>query len=558
MRIKLIIIAVVTAIFIGVLWWLLAMWGQTQLETELEEAQKAYEAGYNDRMIEQLEMAVARDPDSISTLQVQARLLDGIENAGCLPVYERLSGLQPDDITAFRDWMGALVRYGRLDEARSIYEKFEAAGPPLGGTASFSRLGADLAGTAQDENARLAYLREAYERAPDDAEVGVELSRAETQVLPAADLSATVRRLDSLLGRDQVRVEAAALLLQIETALGDKQRLQSAAQRVWDAGAGDVSMRLLALEAFYDLNREDFEQRLKELIIEEQRNVPALTSIFNWLLARGENELIIELAMEDKAVMNINRPPVANRVAEAMVQTDQLKALRAYNSRVDWTGAEGFASLLPPLTLTLDREEARDVPNPAFTRWLSSAALPQLREVLPVTARLGFEREEVAILQEIIRDDPWDRSAYDQLYALFKGRSDTLAMLRLLQEERENFPQDRDLSSEYAWIAMVLDVDRRGAERIAQLNYSYDPENPAYQICWAFALCKSREPAKALEVLGRVDPLGVRGQLVKAYACRLLDDKEGYEQALQGVDMDALLPEERKFVQSARPLPKDD
>ncbi|MGE9292362.1 MAG: hypothetical protein ACQKBW_01995, partial [Puniceicoccales bacterium] len=163
-----------------------------------------------------------------------------------------------------------------------------------------------------------------------------------------------------------------------------------------------------------------------------------------------------------------------------------------------------------------------------------------------------------AILQEIIRDDPWDRSAYDQLYALFRDRKDTLAMLRLLQEERENFPQDRDLSSEYAWIAMVLDVDRRGAERIAQLNYSHDPENPAYQICWAFALCKSREPAKALEVLGRVDPLGVRGQLVKAYACRLLDDKEGYEQALRGVDMDALLPEERKFVQSARPLPKDD
>ncbi|MGE9291986.1 MAG: tetratricopeptide repeat protein, partial [Puniceicoccales bacterium] len=394
MRIKLIIIAVVTAIFIGVLWWLLAMWGQTQLETELEEAQKAYEAGYNDRMVEQLEMAVARDPDSINTLQIQARLLDAIENAGCLPVYEHLSELQPDDITAFRDWMGALVRYGRLDEARSIYEKFEAAGPPLGGTASFSRLGADLAGTARDENARLAYLREAYERAPDDAEVGVELSRAETQVLPAADLGATVQRLDSLLGQDQVRVEAAALLLQIETALGDKQRLQSAAQRVWDAGAGEVSMRLLALEAFYDLNREDFEQRLKKLIIEEQRNVPALTSIFNWLLARGENELIISLAMEDKAVMNINRPPVANRVAEAMVQTDQLKALRAYNSRVDWTGAEGFASLLPPLTLTLDREEARDVPNPAFTRWLSSAALPQLREVLPVTARLGFEREE--------------------------------------------------------------------------------------------------------------------------------------------------------------------
>ncbi|MDP0498149.1 MAG: hypothetical protein Q7Q73_18255 [Verrucomicrobiota bacterium JB024] len=558
MRKKLIIIAVIAVLLIAGLWSALGWINRQQQAGALVKAREAYENGNPDRMVDLLAEAVAMDPDNLIALETQARLLDTVGNAGCVPVYQHLSRLQPGDYEALKTWLGAMVRYERAGDALVAYRELAGSGNELAGTPAFSLLGAELAFAAGDKQTALAYLREAYERNPDDAQTALRLCVAEAETLSRDELQPTMQRLDGLLAQPEVRAEAAALLLEMERQLGDTAAERATAERIWTVGRDDIGARLLALQVFYELDRPLFEQKLRQLITDNQRDVPALTAIFDWLLDHNENDLIITLAQEDSAVMNLNRPPVANRVAEAMIRTDQLKALRSYNSKVDWTGAEGFASLLPPLTRTLDRVEARNYPNPAFTRWLGAATLPQLREVLLVTQRLGFEKEEAAILQEIIRDEPWDRDAYLQLYALRERNRDSLGMLKLLQEARANFPQDRDIGDEYAWMAMVLDVERRQAEGVALRNFSYDPENTDYRVTWALAQCMKGEPDKALTTLDELKELPLRGKLAQSLAYRLLGQEAEARSALAGVDVDALLPEERKLVLESRPLPQDE
>ncbi len=559
MRKKLIITVVIVAVLIGGVWALVGWFNRSQQTDLLQRARSDYEAGHRDWMVDHLNEALALDPDDLEALQAQAELLDKIEDPACVGVYRRLSELQPENFEALSAWLGALVRYDRTADAVSAYERVATSGSPLAGTAAFSRLGANLAQAAGDAETNLRYLREAYARDPQNGETAFDLSVAEVRVLPVEELGPTMKRLEGLLSDPEVRNQAAMLLLEMQSKLGDDEALMATAERIWEAGYDDVNFRLFALEAYYRLDRELFDQRLALLLEQEQRDNQDLTKVFDWLLAHEEYDTIIKTAnAEGMQMSNLLRPPVANRVAEAMVLSDQLKALRAYNAKVDWTGAEGFASLLPPLARTLDREEARTAPNPAFTRWLGSATLPQLREVLPVTQRLDFERERAAILQEIIRDEPWDRDAYVQLYALREANRDSLGMLKLLQESRINFPQDRAIRDEFAWVAMVLNVDRRDAEQLALKNYSYDPTDPQYRVTWALAQCLQGEPAKALELLEPMEGLSLRGQLVKALAYRLLGQMDAATEVLDGIEMDELLPEERRLVLESRPLPRDE
>ncbi|MBC2594363.1 hypothetical protein H5P28_08850 [Ruficoccus amylovorans] len=559
MRKKLIITIVILAVIVAGLWSILGWYKGEQQADLLRQAQVDYEAGHRDWMIDRLREALALAPNNLEALATQARLLDAVDDPACLNAYRRLSELQPADQEALTAWLAALVRYERTSEAIEVYEQMAGGKSPLAPTAGFSRLGANLAGSAGDTAAQLRYLREAYQRDPEDVETGLGLSLAEAQSLPVAELAPTQARLAKLLDRPEVRTQAAALLLAIEAQAGDQAALQASAEHIWELGYDDVELRLLALDAFYQIDRELFEKKLALLLDREQRDNESLTAIFDWLLAHEEYDTIIRMATEEGASMgNLKRPPVANRVVEAMILTDQLKALRRYNAGVAWTGAEGFASLLPPLVSTLDREKARDFPNPSFTRWLAVATLPQLREILPVTERLDFPAERAAILQEIIRDDPWDREAYRQLYAMRSAERDSLGMLKLLQEERANFPQDREIADEYAWITLVLNVDRRGSEQIAKLNFSSDPTDPEFRVTWALAQCLSKDPTAALKTLEPLKEPGVRARLVKALAYRLLDDKAASDEVLAGEDMANLLPDERRLVLESRPLPKDD
>lgn len=522
----------------------------------LRQAQQAYEEGDYKAMAMLLGEASTLDPDNLEAIATEARLYDAVGRVEAVDAYARLYQAQPDDFESLQNWLEALVRFDRASEALSVYWSLtspDVQTPAFTQTVGFSILGAELAKAAGEDTAILTYLREAYERAPGDPLRALALSAWEATVLPPDELGPTAERLYDLLGNTAVRSDAAAALADIYRKQGNVDSLQAMAERLWEYGTRDIDARMLALNAFYETGRTDlYREKLATLIKEQERRSIAMARILAWLLEKEEYDTVIETALADETRLHFKRPPIAPVVAEAMIHANRLEDLRDYTETAEWTGEEGFGAMLNPLLETMSREKAQRFPNPEFNRWLRNAHIDEIQELLDVAVRLDMVREQESMLAEIIDRQPWERAGYDRLYALREARKDALGMYKLLDEAQRNFPGDRDLLNNHAYLALVLDIDRRAAVRVAEENFNHDPDNSEYRATQALALCMLRRPAKALDLLYVMDELPPRAMVTQALAHRMLDEREQHDDMLMELDPDIMLPAEWRMVIGTR------
>ncbi len=515
----------------------------------LERAQQAYQEGENDLMVMLIEEAVALDSDNVEAHIAAAKLLEAVGDPRVVMNYGSIAFLSPEDYQAFMDWMLAVEKYESPRSAYNAYLNYEQQGfGKLEQGATLARFGATLALKVEDFPAALAYLRRAVELEPENQRYALDLAELEAEVLPVAELAPTVTRLQELIEDEQLRSEAAIALLGLYERTGNESGLRETAVQLWKYGEYDLSSRLHALDALYEVDREAYAAKLALLLEEQERRPVALARILSWLNEHGEYDAVVAAATAPDARLHFKRPPLSPLVAEAMVHANELNALAEYYPQADWTGEEGFGFLLYPLTETRNRERQATFPNPRLNRWLRSARPDDLRELLEAARRMDFVQEQEWILENIIEREPWEREAYDELIALLSAKKASVAEYKVLARARQNFPRDRELANEYAYLSLVLDMGRLEAVEISEDNFNHDPDNRDYRDTQAMALCMLRRPAKAIDLLYGYEPLSPRGMVTKALAHRMLAESEAQKELIMQLDPEVMLPEEWKLV----------
>ncbi|MEM9226513.1 MAG: hypothetical protein AAGA45_00960 [Verrucomicrobiota bacterium] len=529
-------------------------WEQYQTRQLSDQAEYAFQNGDFALMQEQLEAALERSPNSIELWQLAADLFASSDSAREVEARRWLHENDPGDLEKLEAWLRALQHSGRAEEALAAYRKLaEESNSPHAEKESFLRLGAELAVAAGNK----PYAIECYRLLADPAS---QLARSglELESLPQNTWGPVIARLERLLAQAELRAEAFRLLVEAHRARGQDAALLALGDRLWETNEDRLAARLLALQAYQAADEERFAARVEELLQEHARRSIALASILESLNALEAYDFVIAAGTAEDAGRQYRQSPLAQYVAEAFILSGRFKELSAYASGVDWAGELGFASMIRPLIETQAMNKANAFPSPEFNRWLRGATLAQLQEHYETAQRLGMKREQEWLLRELVQREPWNRESWDRLYALLAEQKDAVEMFKLLEQMTENFPRDRSLQNEHAYLALVLDMGRLDAVRASERLFTDDPENIDYRTTQALALCMLRRPALALDLLFGYEPLPHRGQVAISLAYRMLAEENAHESSLMQLNPDVTLPEEWRMVIGSQHLNTDD
>ncbi|MEM8549267.1 MAG: hypothetical protein AAGF10_00605 [Verrucomicrobiota bacterium] len=529
-------------------------WEQYQTQQLALEAEYAFQNGDFVAMEEFLDAALERAPDSAELWQSAVELFAGSGSVREVEARRWLYEDEPDNYERLEAWLRILVRSGRADEAFAAYRnRLDEGGSPYADTEPFLHLGAELALAVGDTD----YAIERYRLLADPASQ-LARSRLELETLPLDAWGPVIKRLERLLTQAKTRAAAFALLVEAYQALGQDAALLALGDQLWETREDRLAARLLALEAYQAADEERFNGRVDELLQEHARRLIALANILETLIMLEAYDWVIAAGTSPDAGRQYRQSPLAQYVAEAFILTGRFEELSDYASSVDWAGETGFASMIQPLIKTRAMTKAKAFPSPEFNRWLRGATLVQLQEQVETARRLGLKREQEWLLRELVQREPWNRTTWDDLYTLLVEQKDAIEMFKLLEQMTENFPRDRTLQNEHAYLALVLDMGRLDAVRASEQLFASEPENIDYRTTQALALCMLRRPALALDLLFGYEPLPHRGQVAISLAYRMLAEDDAHESSLMQLDPDDTLAEEWRMVIGSQHLNTDE
>ncbi len=184
----------------------------------------------------------------------------------------------------------------------------------------------------------------------------------------------------------------------------------------------------------------------------------------------------------------------------------------------------------------------------------SAARSPaQLGILAEYALKMGLHERARDALWRLTTDPAVARGAFEQLVLLEERSGRTVELWEVLGTMEAAFPADPAVASDLAYIDALLDRDVAGAVASARELVERYPRHLPYRVSLAAALMRSGSPAEALAVL---QPLEVdwlaqrpRWRVVVAWVASGNDAPAQARAALEGVDLTALLPEERALAE---------
>lgn len=142
--------------------------------------------------------------------------------------------------------------------------------------------------------------------------------------------------------------------------------------------------------------------------------------------------------------------------------------------------------------------------------------------------------------------------ATQRLFGIYESERNAGGLLRVSKKQLDLEPNNIGRRNNYAFLALLLDVDRDNATRIAEENVNKAPDAAAIVTTYAFSLLLKGRPVdarKALESLSR-DKL-LNPDVAIYYACVLAannNEQEALKYGQIGLTSKTLLPEEERLL----------
>jgi len=228
----------------------------------------------------------------------------------------------------------------------------------------------------------------------------------------------------------------------------------------------------------------------------------AATQLLSWLNQIGRSADAVSW-MATLPPTGLQRPPLAVAAAEALRQTADWPALKAWTDGKNWGPEADFLRWsygLKAAQMLGDQAQAEEL-------WHTLYSHAQLNSVHALFAgstvyTWGMVPEAEALWWRAAGQE--GSIAIDALGALarhYQQQRDADGQYRVFNQLHLLKPHDAAIGNNFAFFAALTGRDQRAAEEVAKNNLAADPHNPTYAASYAFLLCVDKRSGEALAVL---------------------------------------------------------
>jgi predicted Zn-dependent protease len=536
--------------------WGYRHWSRTH---SIRIARQWLDAGRLDRASVAVQDALANEPDLPASWQLASELAWKMGNREASVDFAKKAAIfsryQTDEVLA---WAEASVLTDDPDQAQEAQEHLDPA------TALESPRALRIAGEIARRSRRFTDARDKFKAALDiDAGAGVQslgvdqipLGIVSLQTGSAGDRTRGRFLLSTLASDPGWGVDALRALLEDAEVHGDA----SAASR-WAESLrmhprctlGDIPV---CLKALADFDPARFQSALAQLEDKGRSSPTQSAQILGWLTQIGQAPEAIRWGRTlDPAASR--KPPISQGIAEALRATGRWEDLQAWVAQGEWGGDMDFLGWAYRMAAA---RHLNDGPG-ADSLWQSLYADAHRNAAHALVLgdsfyAWGYPKEAAAFLWAAADRADLAYQAIGTLARLYQVQGDAAGQYQAFSRLNAMRPGDRRIANNFAYFAVISNLgSQQHVERIAEDNFTQEPDNVIYRSTYALVLAWSGQGSQALALMEPVSRDWKKSPAVAfAYGAALASAgrKSEAKDVFDALDPHGLDAEESDWIQAA-------
>jgi Flp pilus assembly protein TadD len=489
--------------------------------------------------------ALKNEMDGAEECRLMAEVAESARSPEAIFWRARVASLQPKLLQNYLAWAKTALGFGNPVAARYA---LDAAPKEAQQNASWHSLYAGLASNTGRSSAAEFHFAEATRLDPQNPLHEVNLSTFRLSSPNPKVAEAARKSLESKSADPAVQLLVWRALLRDGIGRNDLEFAKTYQERLWDDPRAEFGDKANCLEvARRNGSLQPFLQQLQK---EVSNQAEQATLLIYWMTNHG-------LAAEAIKWADSAFPPrtaklsVQIAIADTLLQEKNWPELR---DRIEGENWKQFEFIRQAMLVRTDREQ--DLPAWRVDWMKLVQSLPAVGGKLP----LGRLAESWGWMDDAV-DLYWqvaDASALEgpealaRLWTIYQRDRNTAGLLRVATKQHEASPDNLVARNNYAFLLLLLDVDRQKAVRLAEESANQAPNQPNVAATLAFARFRQGDPELGRQLLEKFDKQTLEDPGLALYYALSLEAVQQSEKALHYAQIAeqsrCLLPEEASLA----------
>jgi Flp pilus assembly protein TadD len=457
----------------------------------------------------------------------------------------RVASLEPKLLQNYLAWAKTALGFGNPVAARYA---LDAAPKEAQQNASWHSLCAGLASNTGQSSAAEFHFAEAARLQPQNPIHEVNLSTFRLSSSDPKVAEDARKSLESKNADPAVQLLVWRALLNDGISRNDLAFAETYQKRLWDDPSAEFGDKANCLEVAR--RNGSLQPFLEQLQKEVSNQAEQATLLIYWMTNHG-------LAAEAIKWADSVFPPrtaklsVQIAIADTLLQEKNWPELRDRIGGKNW---KQFEFIRQAMLVRTDREQ--DLPTWRADWMKLVQSLPAVGGKLPL-GRLaeswGWTDDAVGLYWQVADASALEKpEALARLWTIYQRDRNTAGLLRVATKQHEASPEDLVARNNYAFLLLLLDVDRQKAVRLAEESANQAPNQPNVAATLAFARLHQGNPELARRILEKFDKQTLEDPGLALYYAISLDAVHQSEKALHYAQIAersrSLLPEEASLA----------
>jgi tetratricopeptide repeat protein len=489
-------VVILIAGLVVAIWFLPQQFSEWQRRRLLASAQAFLKKGdLRSAMVSSQEL-IQLDPNSIAAYRVLIAIDEQVNSPRAISWASKIATLSGNDPNSLIEVAAQAIKFGETEMAQDALTRLPAGWNEAPVTLS-------LRATIEVLGGRLSAAESLFDRAakldPSNYSYRLNLLKIRLQSQHNAKAEAARQELEQLTNDPIVGREAMRALLQDARSHGQLDHALDIAQQLASKADAPLSDRLLRLEELRVSRKNQFPVERAELqrTIQSSGDSGLIFQLMSWQNSHGLYQQTLDWRLPSQLSDSL---PIPLAEAEALIGIKDWAGLRKTIVTADW----GWMNYLR-LAIYARVEQQMGI-GKMQERWESALVATggewnAMMELANLAERWGWKDQAAQAFWIIARQPQGQRIALKRLYRMYSDQRNTHELYKVAQRILEIDPQDLVAVNNVASLDLLLDEDRDTAVKLAEDVYQKAPSIAAFQTTYAFALIKSHQPDKALQVL---------------------------------------------------------
>jgi tetratricopeptide (TPR) repeat protein len=488
-------------------------------------------------------------PNGIDENRLMADVADAVKSPSVLAWRERVAELDPKTLANYLTWARSALE---MNESAIAWQALTRAPSSANSNVGWQRLSAAVAAALNKPDEAEIHFEQAASLEPQNPQNQVNLQSFRLFSTDTNKAQMAREWLEGHLENQVTRVLVGRALLQDALRRNDLDAGRRYKAVLESESRSEIGDRLNCVEIDYRSN--DFAAGLKRVEDYARERSEDAAAVLYWMNSHGMGAE--GLAWIESAFPSDQRP-ISLQIAVADVYSAQgaWGQLQQHLRNGDWRGLDFIreAMLIRAARAQSDPDWAS-----AWSHLVNRLSKDYGR--LIIVGRLaqtwGWQDEACDLFWEVVDGSaPQQTEALQRLFDIYRQEKNTAGLLRVAKQQLELYPDNFAFRNNYAYLALLLNVDLSRARELAEKNAELAPVQPNVVATIALSCLRAGKVSEARQRLERLPAEQLSDPNIALHYGAALAATRDYDHALRYAKLalrsDQLLPEEKAIAEGA-------